>query len=320
MTPLGGGNFHYEYAVHNVDNSRAGASLRIPIDASATATNFTFGDIDTDASNDWSVQRVGNEIVFSATANNPLEWNTIYNFGFDADFTPGISMCEIDEARIGPGNMFVEVETEVPGGSTIPLFAKFGTPCDGSSIVPEPICAQFNPAGGQLIPIPEADEFVYRVGTSGTLEVESFDVWTQSTGGNVMVEARIYEDAGLPPQGTPIATTMMTITATEGFHTATFNPPVTVNGAYYIGFDNTAQNVYVSNLVSGSGTVSYSRSGAAAPVVAQHRPGLVLGRLRQPGRVRAAGARQQRHAGHRQQLRADDVERPGLEHRDPAVG
>ena len=72
VTSLGGGNYHYEYAVHNVDNSRAGATLRIPIDASATASNFTFGDIDGNALNEWTSARVGNQIVFTAPANNPL--------------------------------------------------------------------------------------------------------------------------------------------------------------------------------------------------------------------------------------------------------
>ena len=59
-----------------------------------------FGDIDTDGSNDWTAARVGNEIVFTATPSNALEWNTIYNFGFDANFRPGCR--RVRSIRRGP--------------------------------------------------------------------------------------------------------------------------------------------------------------------------------------------------------------------------
>ena len=263
VTPLGGGLYHYEYAVHNVDNSRGGGTLRIPIDAGATASNFTFGDIDLDPSNDWTAARVGNEVVFTSPQGNPLEWNTIYNFGFDADFPPGLSTCEIDHARPGVGSLWVEVQTEVPGGSTIATFATFGAGCDGSTQVPEPPCAQFNPAGGTLTNNLSAEEYAYRVSNTGTVQVDYFDVFTQSTGGSVNVEARIYATGGsLPPLTTPLATTTMTITGAAGFHRATFSPPVTVNGPFYVAFDNSAQNVYVSELTTGSSGIAYSRLGA----------------------------------------------------------
>ncbi|MEZ6037724.1 MAG: hypothetical protein R3F29_09610 [Planctomycetota bacterium] len=136
VTPLGGGVYHYEYAVHNVDNSRAGGSFSVPIDPSATASNFTFGDIDTDGSNDWSGARVGNEVVFTAPANNPLEWNTFYNFGFDATFAPGQGLCQVGEARPGAGAMWVDVPTQVPSGATFASVAAYGSGCGGS----QPAC------------------------------------------------------------------------------------------------------------------------------------------------------------------------------------
>ena len=33
VTPIGGGQYHYEYAIHNVDNSRGGATFEVPISA-----------------------------------------------------------------------------------------------------------------------------------------------------------------------------------------------------------------------------------------------------------------------------------------------
>jgi hypothetical protein len=133
VTPLGGGNYHYEYAVHNVDNDRGAATFRLPIDAGATASNFSFRDIDANPLNQWTAARVGNEIVFSAPANNALNWNTIYNFGFDADFAPGSGLSQLDEARIGPGALTVSVATKVPSGSTFAQATAIGHGCGGSS-------------------------------------------------------------------------------------------------------------------------------------------------------------------------------------------
>lgn len=115
-TALGGGNYRYEYAIHNADNNRGGATLRMPVAATATVSNFTFGDIDSNALNDWTGARVGNEIIFTAPGGNALRWNTIYNFGFDCNVQPEIGNCTIDQADIGPGALFVTVLTKVPSG------------------------------------------------------------------------------------------------------------------------------------------------------------------------------------------------------------
>ncbi|MEZ6037723.1 MAG: hypothetical protein R3F29_09605 [Planctomycetota bacterium] len=135
VTSIGGGQFHYEYAVHNVDNSRAGATFRIPIDAGATASNYSFRDIDQDPLNGWTAARVGNQIVFTAPGNNPLEWNTIYNFGFDANIAPGSGLVTLDEARIGPGNLSVDVPADVPSASTFASVLPYGQGCGGTSQV-----------------------------------------------------------------------------------------------------------------------------------------------------------------------------------------
>ena len=129
VTPLGGGQYHYEYAVHNADNHRGGASFSVPIDPAGTASNFTFGDIDGNPLNDWTGARVGNQIVFTAPAGNPLDWNTIYNFGFDCDVQPSTGLCEIDQARVGPGALSVTVTTKVPSGVPGADYAVVGQGC-----------------------------------------------------------------------------------------------------------------------------------------------------------------------------------------------
>ena len=129
VTPLGGGNYHYEYAVHNMDNNRGGATFRVPIDAAATSSNYSFRDIDTNLLNQWSGARVGNEVVFTAPASNPLNWNTIYNFGFDANYAPSNGVSNLDEARVGPGNLTVSVNALVPSGAPAALLSNTGHGC-----------------------------------------------------------------------------------------------------------------------------------------------------------------------------------------------
>jgi hypothetical protein len=261
---LGGGNYHYEYAVHNIDNSRAGSSFRIPIDASAVASNFSFGDIDADGGNDWSMARVGNEVVFTATASNPIEWNTIYNFGFDANFAPGTSTCQIDAARPGVGASFVQVETEVPGGSTIATFTKFGAGCPVSQMIPIGSCQSLNSLGGPLLNTTSAADYCYRVsnGVPGTLA--DFDIYTRSTtGAPVTVPAYIYGLAGSYPSATPIATGSITVGAAPGFYTATFPAPVATGSVFFIGLDTTNQDIVLSDMSAGTYGLGYTRASPA---------------------------------------------------------
>ncbi|MBM4061276.1 MAG: hypothetical protein FJ265_09325 [Planctomycetes bacterium] len=134
-TPLGGGQYHYEYAVHNIDNSRGGASFRVPTGAGAMVTNFTFGDIDDVVLNDWTASFTGSEVVFQAPANNALEWNTIYNFGFDCNIAPGGGGVFLDQARVGPGALTVTVLSRVPGGVPVATATNVGTGCGGTACV-----------------------------------------------------------------------------------------------------------------------------------------------------------------------------------------
>jgi hypothetical protein len=129
VTALGGGNYHYEYAVHNADNHRGGATFKVPVDAAGSVSNFSFGDIDGNPLNDWTAARVGNEVVFSAPAGNSLDWNTIYNFGFDCNVQASTGNCIIDQARVGPGALSVTVTTKVPSGVPGADFAVVGQGC-----------------------------------------------------------------------------------------------------------------------------------------------------------------------------------------------
>ncbi|MBL8725788.1 MAG: hypothetical protein JNK49_17225 [Planctomycetes bacterium] len=129
---LGGGQYRYEYAVHNVDNSRGGATFRVPLGNGAVTGNYFFRDIDTNALNDWTVAQVGGELVFTAPAGNSLDWNSIYNFGFDCNIAPGQGAVFLDEARIGAGALTVTVVSTIPGGMPVASVETVGTGCGGT--------------------------------------------------------------------------------------------------------------------------------------------------------------------------------------------
>jgi hypothetical protein len=259
VTTLGGGNYHYEYAVHNVDNSRAGGEFRVPMATGVTASNFSFGDIDSDASNDWTVAQVGTDVVFTAPTGNALEWCTIYNFGFDADRSPGAGGVELVASRPGAGAPSVTVNAEVPGGVILAGFDTFGTGCEGSVAQPPVTCPDLNANGGTLSNSTNAFEYTYAVQNSGPMDVISFDIFTGTNGGAITRPAHIYGDAGGQPASTPLASTTMTVQSASGFYTATFASPVSVTGNFYIGYENSPGG-YVSNLLSGTNGTGYYRT------------------------------------------------------------
>lgn len=113
--PDANGRWHYEYAVHNRDNSRGGASFRVSTCPSARVLNAVARDIDKDPSNDWGAAVGGGEIAFVAGPGNALEWNSVYNFSFDCDAAPVSGSVIIDQARPGAGAASVVVNTTVPG-------------------------------------------------------------------------------------------------------------------------------------------------------------------------------------------------------------
>ena len=109
------GMYHYEYALQNRDNDAGVSAFRLPICPTAEIVNAGFSDVDGTASNDWSIEVVGSELVFSTT-DNPLEWNTIYNFWFDSDAAPidlSATLEAFDTKDVEPA---YGIATSVPGG------------------------------------------------------------------------------------------------------------------------------------------------------------------------------------------------------------
>ncbi|MEC7584729.1 MAG: hypothetical protein VYE77_10455 [Planctomycetota bacterium] len=260
VTPISGNDYRYEYAIQNVDNSRGAAAMRIPLGSGVTASNFFFRDIDDNALNEWTASQVGNEVIFTAPAGNPLNWNTIYNFGFDADLAPGAGVCRLDQARPGAGALTVDVATEVPGGVLVANFSTYGVGCEGTVALPPAACPQVNPNGGTLSNQTNQYEYCYETSTPSPLEVTGFEIWTRSnTGGAITRPAHIYASVGGSPSSTPLASTTITVGVSANFYTATLSSPVTVNGTFYVGYENSPNGV-ISELTSGTQGNGYYRT------------------------------------------------------------
>src|SRR5262249_9647429 len=72
----------------------------------------------------------GSEVIWSAPAGNPLNWNEIFNFGMDCSVGPSPLQVQVDEARVGPGLLDVLVNSQGPsGGLPLATVSTVGTPC-----------------------------------------------------------------------------------------------------------------------------------------------------------------------------------------------
>ena len=133
--PDGGGFYRYEYAVHNRDNARGVNEFIIPVCPSATVQNVDFHDIDDDAGNDWTFSQDGATLTFSTT-DNALEWNSIFNFGFDCDAAPvGNNEVILHQSLAGSGADNLVVNTETPTGPSNLVDLGFGT-VGGNGLIP----------------------------------------------------------------------------------------------------------------------------------------------------------------------------------------
>lgn len=144
-TALGGGMWHYEFAVQNVNSERNVGRFSVPLTPGLTVTNVGFHDVayhdndgvgnNTFSGTDWTVTQTASEIAWetqSSTVNgnaNAIRWSTLYNFRFDANAAPQSGLLTAGLWRSGaPGS--VTAAGDVPGNSPFSAFC-FG---DGSSV------------------------------------------------------------------------------------------------------------------------------------------------------------------------------------------
>ncbi|HEV8238745.1 MAG TPA: hypothetical protein VGS57_05215 [Thermoanaerobaculia bacterium] len=99
VTDLGGGFWHYEYAVRNHNSERSARAFTVTFPVATTFSGIGFKDAEHHsgepyATTDWSVSTTGTDVswftdIFTDNANaNALRFTTMYNFWFDADQPP----------------------------------------------------------------------------------------------------------------------------------------------------------------------------------------------------------------------------------------
>lgn len=115
-TDLGGGTWHYEYAVQNLDSARAAGRFSVPVPPGAVVSGIGFHDVDYHSGEpfdltDWTDNGGGGGAVTWQTVDhavdanaNALRWGTLYNFRFDLDRAPGTGLLRVGLFKpAGPG-------------------------------------------------------------------------------------------------------------------------------------------------------------------------------------------------------------------------
>jgi len=111
-TDLGGGVWHYEYALYNMNSDRAISTVSVPVSSGLSVTNIGFHDVPYHSGDgvgtaqgalvnidgtDWPGVKSGNTVAWAAVplvapANplntNVLRWGTTYNYRFDCNSPP----------------------------------------------------------------------------------------------------------------------------------------------------------------------------------------------------------------------------------------
>ena len=135
-TSLGSGVYHYEYALQNLTNQRAGQSFAVAIPPGTTVTNIGFHDVDYHSGSpydgtDWTATVSSTQIrwatqTYDVNPNaNALRWGTLYNFRFDANVAPGTGNIRVGLFRPGTPSS-VTATTVVP---TVCVGAPNGSAC-----------------------------------------------------------------------------------------------------------------------------------------------------------------------------------------------
>ncbi len=134
-TSLGGGMWHYEYAVENLNSDRSAGSFSVPVPASAVISNIGFHGVPYHSgepydNTGWTGSAAAAAVTFSSpqtftqNANsNALRWATLYNFRFDANVAPAPAPANITIGLFKPGT-----PSSVTAAAVIPTPAT--CPCD----------------------------------------------------------------------------------------------------------------------------------------------------------------------------------------------
>jgi hypothetical protein len=129
-TDIGGGMWHYEYAVCNQNSDRNGGWFRVPLPVGANVQNIGFhdvsyrngdgpGNVDTKGDTWFGVVDAAGIAWECAGPQDPsanaIRWSTTYNFRFDADVAPETGNVTLGLWKTGTPN-WMNASAQVPSG------------------------------------------------------------------------------------------------------------------------------------------------------------------------------------------------------------
>ena len=132
VTNLGGGQYHYEYVLFNMNSDRSAQAISIPLGNGSGATNIEFKDVDYHSGEpyvgtDWTnTLNPGASISWESqtyTQNvnaNALRWSTSYNFRFRSTGAPAPGTITVNLFKPGTPTQITFTGVDVPGGSNCP--------------------------------------------------------------------------------------------------------------------------------------------------------------------------------------------------------
>lgn len=134
VSSIGGGMWHYEYALYNMNSDRSAGSFSIPYPNGVTLSNVGFHDVHSHSgepysNTDWTMTPGATDVSWATTdySTNPnanaLRWGTLYNFRFDSTHPPQIGSASIGLFK--PGS-----PSSLAGNVQVP-----GLDCNGNEVV-----------------------------------------------------------------------------------------------------------------------------------------------------------------------------------------
>ena len=154
-TSIGGGLFHYEYAIYNMNGDRNGGSFSVPVPNAANITNIGFhgvtyrggdGNGGVSFSNTaWTGVASGGTVTWICTSQavdnnaNAIRWGTTYNFRFDADVAPAAANNNVTlgmwkAPTVGSPAVSVPALAQLPGCSPVTAISSQPSPATACPI------------------------------------------------------------------------------------------------------------------------------------------------------------------------------------------
>jgi hypothetical protein len=208
-TPLGSGNWHYEYALYNMNSDRSGGAFAVPVPAGVNITNIGFHDISyrngdgpgnvNFSGTDWIGTVAGGAIIWSTETQaqnasaNAVRWGSTYNFRFDANTAPVNGNAAIGLWKTG-GPATVTGAAQVPGSGNTGFPFCFG---DGSGV---PCPCGNNSAPGANVGCLHSFGFGARLVASGNPSISN-DTWVLGGSGMPNSSALYFQGTALSGDG-----------------------------------------------------------------------------------------------------------------------